>query len=136
MKREWQHAPERGDAGALSSMLEAGENVDCRDGYGQTALMLAAHRGHLEAVRVLVGAGADLDHTAKYGLSALMLSVINGHDSVAELLLEAGADIQIRGRGVPGFASKTAFDLAQRLGREQIAERLREASQLRRDQSD
>ncbi len=125
MKRKWQEAAKRGDASTLSAMLEAGEYVDARDRYGQTALMLVALHGHVAAARVLVEAGADLDHTAKYGLSALMLAAINGHELVAQILIEAGADTQITGTGAPGFAGKTALDLADDLGRQSIAELLR-----------
>ena len=125
MKGAWQDAAERGDASALRALLEAGEDVNSRDRYGQTALMLAARNGQLATARVLVEAGADLDHTAKYRLSALMLATINGHDLVAQLLLEAGADTRITGTGAPGFAGKTALQLANDLGKESIAKRLR-----------
>jgi ankyrin repeat protein len=74
---------------------------------------------------VLVEAGADLDHTAKYRLSALMLTIINGHGAVAQLLVNVGADTRIKGTGAPGFAGKTALDLAHDLGRESIVKLLR-----------
>ena len=82
------------------------------DRYGQTALMLAAHRGHGEIVALLVEQGADLNVTAKYTLSALMLAVVNGHANIARLLARAGADLSIKGSGPPGFAGKSAYDLA------------------------
>lgn len=87
--------------------------------------MLVARNGDLEAVRALVEAGADLDRTAKYHLSALMLAVINDRRAIAKLLVEAGADTRIRGTGAPGFAGKTALDLAEDLGRESLCELLR-----------
>lgn len=127
MRPEWQRAAERGDAAALQSLLETGEEVDSLDRYGQTALMLAARNGHLEAVRILVGAGADLDRTAKYRLSALMLATLNDRESIVEVLLEAGADTRIAATGAPGFHGKTALDLAEELGRESIAGLLRGA---------
>jgi ankyrin repeat protein len=125
MRRAWQDAAERGDATALRAMLEAGEDVDSLDRYGQTALMLVARRGHVEAARALVEAGARLDHTAKYRLSALMLATLNDHEPVVQLLLEAGADTGITGTGAPGFAGKTALELADDLQRESIARLLR-----------
>jgi hypothetical protein len=54
-----------------------------------------------------------------------MLAVINDHTPIVRLLVEAGADIHIRGTGAPGFADKTAADLAEDLGRELISELLR-----------
>ena len=128
MRRDWQEAVERGDAAALRALLERGEEVDSLDRYGQTALMTVARTGHLEAVRVLVDAAAHLDHTAKYGLSALMLATLNDREAIARLLVEAGADTRIRGSGAPGFADKTAFDLAEDMGRAAIVELLRTRS--------
>jgi len=57
-------------------------------------------------------AGAFLNHTAKYGLSALMLAVVRGHVDVVRTLVWCGADTSLRGTGAPGFADKTALDLA------------------------
>jgi hypothetical protein len=126
MKRDWQEAVETGDATALRDMLERGADVDARDRYGQTALMLTALQGHVEAARVLVESGADLNHTAKYRLSALMLAAINDRGPIVQLLLDAGADTGITGTGAPGFQGKTALDLAEHLGRESIVRLLRE----------
>ncbi len=74
--------------------------------------MIAAHHGHGAIVEALVSRGADLDVTAKFGLSALMLAIVAGHGVVARLLARAGADLSLRGSGAPGFAGKTAYDLA------------------------
>jgi ankyrin repeat protein len=125
MRSDWQQAAETGDAARLEELLEAGEEVDSLDRYGQTALMLAARNGHGDAVRVLLDAGAELDHTAKYNLSALMLAVIHGRLDVVEQLVEAGADLGIEGTGAPGFAGKMALEIALDLGRDEIAERIR-----------
>jgi ankyrin repeat protein len=108
----WERAVTGGDPAEVRRLLAAGAHVNSRDRYGQTALMLAAHRGGLGIVEALVQAGADLNATAKYNLSALMLAIVAGHDAVALALIRAGADRAIRGTGAPGFASKTAHDLA------------------------
>ena len=93
-------------------MLVAGSDVNSRDRHGQTALMLAAHHGYRELVEALVEAGADLNVTAKYNLTALMLAIVAGHAAVARVLVQAGANPGVRGAGAPGFAGKTALDLA------------------------
>jgi ankyrin repeat protein len=63
-----------------------------------------------------------------------MRAVINGHDTIVELLVEAGADTQIRATGTPGFAGKTALDLAHERGQERIAECLDRAAGRHRDE--
>ena len=124
MKPEWEKAARRGDAAALASQIAAGADLDSRDRFGQSALMLAAVGGHLAAVRVLIDAGANLDVSAKFGLTALMLAVVNGHQAVARALASAGADLGLTGSGAPGFAGKTAADLALDRGLPELAAEL------------
>lgn len=113
MQKPLRQAAISGDAEIVRKFLDDGSDIDQLDKYGQTALMLAAVRGHAGVVEALVAAGANLDVTAKYGLSALMLAIVNKHADVAGLLIGAKADIWLRGSGAPGFANKTAFDLAR-----------------------
>jgi ankyrin repeat protein len=108
----WERAVQSGDLQAVRDLLRAGTDVDARNRHGQTALMLAAHRGHGDIAALLVEAGADLNVAAKYNLTPLMLAIVAGHAAVARLLIQAGATLDIRGTGAPGFAGKTAYDLA------------------------
>jgi ankyrin repeat protein len=108
----WQSAIKRGEVQRVLDLLERGINVDSRDRHGQTALMLAAHAGNRELVELLIAHRASLNATAKYGLSALMLAIVAGHAEIARLLADAGTDLSLRGSGAPGFAGKTAYDLA------------------------
>jgi ankyrin repeat protein len=112
MDAAWEAAVTQGDVEAVRALLGSGADVNARDRYGQTALMLAAHHGHRGIVETLVGAGADLNVTAKYNLSALMLALVAGHIAIARFLARGGADLRIRGSGAAGFAGKTAHDLA------------------------
>ncbi len=127
MTKEWEEAVHRGDLHKVTSLINAGVDINKKDQFAQTGLMLAARNGHLEVVRLLVKHGTDLDTTAKYNLSALMLAVLNGRTEIALTLLEAGADLGIRGRGAPSFYGKTASELAADRGQNELAQRLREA---------
>ena len=112
MDAGWEDAIKRGDVQRVRELLDCGTDVNARNRHGQTALMLAAHAGHHQLVEALIAHRADLNITAKYGLSALMLALVAGHARVALLLAGAGADLSLRGTGAPGFAGKTAYDLA------------------------
>ena len=90
--------------------------------------MIAAQRGESSVVRFLLENGAALDHTAKYGLSAVMLAVIVGHADIVRALVEAGADLNLRGTGAPGFAGKTALELATARGQADMVAVLRGSS--------
>lgn len=111
MKANWRAAAIAGDSKTIAHLIAGGENIDSRDQYGQTALMLAALNGRDEVVGLLLANGAQLNVTAKFGLSALMLAIINYHTGIAKQLVDAGADLKIRGRDA-GFYGKTARELA------------------------
>lgn len=117
MTSDWKAAVGAGDTTRLAELLAAGADLDACDEHGQTALMIAARDGRTETVRWLVAHGADLNHRAKFNLSALMLAVINGRDAIVGILADAGADRTIRGTGAPGFAGKTALDIAEAANR-------------------
>ena len=112
----WDDAVRSGDVRALARLVRSGHDVDARDGYGQTALMRCAHAGHSQAVAWLIEHGADLDHTSKFGLSATMLAIVAGHPPIARRLISAGAELSTVASGAPGFAGKTARDLADERG--------------------
>ena len=129
MTREWEEAVRRGSIPELLRLLADGADIDARDRRNQTALMLAAAQGHGHVVGWLVERGAALDHTAKYGLSALMLAVVRGHVEVVRILAGAGASLSLLGTGAPGFAGKTALDLAIARGDPDTVEILRSAAE-------
>lgn len=116
MNQEWRDAILAGDETNIMRLLAAGTDIDAKDRYGQTALMLAAMHGRDGVVGILLAQGVDLDVTAKFGLSALMLAVINRHADSARRLVDAGANLSLTGSGAPGFAGKTALDLAEHGG--------------------
>jgi ankyrin repeat protein len=113
MNPAWEDAAKSGDVEAARALLQSGVDINALDRYGQTALMVAAHGGHESLVEMLIEHGADLNVTAKYHLSALMLAVIAGHAGIARRLARAGTDRTLQGSGAPGFAGKTAYDLAR-----------------------
>ena len=121
MRDEWREAAIQGDTAVIERLLAEGVALDSLDSHGQTALMLAALHGQDAVVRVLLDNGANMDVTGKYNLSALMLAVINRHTTIAKQLVDAGANTQIRGSGAPGFAHKTARELAEHAGLDDLA---------------
>ena len=127
MTKEWKEAVRRADAQKIASLIHAGVDINGKDRFGQTGLMLASRNGHTEVVHLLVKHGADLNVTAKYNLSALMLAVVNRHVEIARTLAQEGADLAIRGSGAPGFHGKTASDLAVENGQNELAQWLRGA---------
>lgn len=52
-------AVRRGDAAAVTTLLDKGADVNAKFRYGATALFKAAERGHAEIVKLLLARGAD-----------------------------------------------------------------------------
>lgn len=82
-------AVRKGDAVAVSALLDKGANVNARFRYGTTALYKAAERGHAEVVRVLLARGADPSvKDTFYGATAISWALGNKHIEVVRALLE------------------------------------------------
>jgi ankyrin repeat protein len=82
------------DAGAedVRRMIEAGAEVNARDGDGETPLTRAVMSNpDIQVVSLLIGAGADVNAKATTGFTPLRLAIINDNPEAASLLLQAGA---------------------------------------------
>ncbi len=94
----------------INELLQLGVNVNTRNHFGQTPLMIAAILGNLNAVKLLLENGAALNYIDNNGLTALMLSARNGQLSVAELLLGKGADVNVQDkRGLTALMHAASF---------------------------
>ena len=101
----------RGNIDGLKATLEAGADVNARDGRGWTALMHAANKGYKLMVGPLLKANADPDVQAADGATALFMATVHGHSEIIELLVKAGTDIWIKGP-----KGKTVVDVAESRG--------------------
>ncbi|HKR13728.1 MAG TPA: ankyrin repeat domain-containing protein [Pyrinomonadaceae bacterium] len=89
-------AVRKGDAAAVTALLDKGADVNAKFRYGQTVLFKAAERGNAEVVKVLLARGVDV--TVKdtfYGATARSWAMNGGHYEVVRLIFEkdpSGAD--------------------------------------------
>ena len=60
-------AVRKGDAAAVTALLDKGADVNAKFRYGQTALFKAVERGHTNVVKVLLDRGADVIKFATTG---------------------------------------------------------------------
>ncbi|XP_036887876.1 ankyrin repeat domain-containing protein 29 isoform X4 [Sturnira hondurensis] len=87
-------AARRGNLALLRLLLNSGRvDVDCRDSYGTTLLMVASYAGHIDCVRELVLQGADINLQREDGGTALLAASQYGHRQVVDTLLKHGANI-------------------------------------------
>jgi uncharacterized protein len=79
-----------GNAATLDVLLQTRANVNARNRFGDTALMVAALGGRLDLVKSLRTHGAEINQR---GWNALIYAATGGHDAVVTYLLAQGADI-------------------------------------------
>lgn len=86
-------AARKGDAAAVTALLDKGAEVNAKFRYGATALFKAAERGNVEVVKVLLARGADA--TVKdtfYSTTAISWALSNKHIDVVRALLDKSPD--------------------------------------------
>ena len=82
----------RGDRDKIRELSPSKQQLEQRDGAGQTALSLASRAGQVDAARALLRLGAEPNSQQDNGYSPLMWASRNGSTELLSLLLEAGAD--------------------------------------------
>jgi ankyrin repeat protein len=86
-------AVRKGDAAAVTSLLDRGADVNGKFRYGMTALFKAAERGNVEVVKVLLDRGADVKVKDTFYQATAMTWALNGkHYDIVRLLLQKGSD--------------------------------------------
>ncbi len=86
-------AARKGDAAAVTALLDKGADVNAKFRYGMTALFKAAERGNTEVVKVLLARGVDVNvKDTFYSATALTWAISNDHLDIVGALLEKGAD--------------------------------------------
>ena len=86
-------AVRKGDAVAVTALLDKGADVNAKFRYGTTALFKAAERGHTDVVKVLLERGVDVKvKDTFYQTTAMTWALNNNHINVVRLLLEKSSD--------------------------------------------
>jgi ankyrin repeat protein len=80
----------------LKSALSAGEDVDCRDEDGRTALFQTIVDGTMELTSELISHGADVNARDKAGETPLHFAAREYRIDAARLLLEHGAQVDVQ----------------------------------------
>jgi ankyrin repeat protein len=73
--------------------LEEGADVNEKDNWGYTALMVASREGHTDIVKLLIKNGAYINTQDYDRRTALIYATEEGHTDVVKLLIDGGADV-------------------------------------------
>jgi ankyrin repeat protein/nucleoside phosphorylase len=152
------HASQTGDANRLRTLLQAGNAPNARDGWGRTALHLAAMHGNVEAVQVLLARGADVDSrdednrtppaAALWADSYLVKKDLDDLEKTVLTLLDGGASVHsVDKRGnsaaqvgawwwyAPGLAARLLDECHEDVNREAVTLLMTAVERGRYDQS-
>ena len=83
----------KGDKRKLQALIDQGVNIDVRDPYQATSLMIAAEQGHAATVDLLLKAGADVNAQDGYGDTALLKAAAASQVTSVSKLLRQGASV-------------------------------------------
>ncbi len=90
-------SPEAPDLGEIRRLIKAGADVNVRNKFGVTPLIMALQNGHAVVVKLLLAAEADVNAALKTnGVTPLFMASLQGHSKVVKLLLAAGADVNAK----------------------------------------
>jgi Ankyrin repeats (3 copies) len=80
-----------GDLAALTAQLASGSDIESRDAWGRTALMLATLNGQTQAVNALLARGADPNAADAQGITPLAAAVAADEREIVAALKRHGA---------------------------------------------
>ncbi|KAK6336768.1 hypothetical protein TWF718_009558 [Orbilia javanica] len=78
----------------MKSLLDKGANIEAKDYFHQTPLLIAVGRGDTRIIEFLLNNGADLEAKDSTGWTSLHIAVKMRFDWVAGLLIKKGANIE------------------------------------------
>ena len=117
-------AAAEGDVSTVVAALDAGADLEARDGHDRTALLIAAAEDHVEVARLLVERGADADALDDRHDTPWLVTGVTGSVAMLEALLPADPDLTIRNRyggvSVIPASERGHVDYVRRVGQTSI----------------
>ena len=101
--------------GVLKNLINNGANVNCKDNYGWTPLMVAVRQNKVRIVEYLLEAGADVNCVSVSGWTSLRIAASSGFTQLAKILIAAGADIHFKNE-----KGETALSSAEKNGHVEV----------------
>jgi ankyrin repeat protein len=77
----------------VQALLAHGADVNAKNKFGCTALMMAAVEGHADIVQALLSQGADVNAKDNDGYTALLAAEQMGHKEIVRMLKKDGAKV-------------------------------------------
>jgi hypothetical protein len=86
----------QGNNDAIKKHINAGSDMNIKDKYGSSPLIIAITFGKTEVAKTLIGAGADLKITNNDGSTPLYIAAFLCRTEIVKALLDKGADKNVK----------------------------------------
>jgi ankyrin repeat protein len=80
----------------IKYLIENGADVNQKDDFGWTPLLLATAKARSDIVKVLIDSDVDLNQRSSEGYTALMLAVIGADREIIKMLLDANCALDVQ----------------------------------------
>lgn len=112
-----------GDVVELKKLIDAGGDVNMRDGYGRTPLHVATFKKNRDAITLLVKAGADINAKENDRYDAVTIASVADDVGTLRMLLQLGASA----KQITSRYDGTALIAAAHLGHDLVVKMLIDA---------
>jgi ankyrin repeat protein len=95
------------DQKLIGELINQGNDINAKDKYGQTALMIAAENSNVDTIKLLLDHNVDINAIRNNGKTALVIAADKGSVEIVKLLLDKGANPNIetnKDRSAPYYA--------------------------------
>jgi CubicO group peptidase (beta-lactamase class C family) len=86
----------QGNVQAIQQHIDAGTDLNAKDAFGSTPLVIATTFGHTDAARSLIEGGADLEIAGSEGSTPLQIAAFLCRTEIVQALLDHGANRYVR----------------------------------------
>ena len=108
-----QLAASRNQQEIVEILVNKVNDIDFRDQFGQTAILIAARNGHCDTVKLLADSGANLEIPKQdTEETPLLRALIYGHEKTAITLIEHGAqykEISVDGLSIQQWSERESM---------------------------
>jgi ankyrin repeat protein len=114
------NAAKFGSIQELDLLLKEGRDINGKDNYGNTALIVASNEGIVNICKFLLEHGANANASNDYdGRTALIVAAMRGYKPICELLIAHGANVNL-----PDKHNQTALMWAARKNHNEVCKLL------------